>query len=137
MTIASEQASTTDGWIEQVRSGDFGAIPQPFTWNQSVELAHLINGYAAAEEIGLGELGLFANMRGSLQAATGQWDGTATELWFCLFFAHRSARHSGGAEEYGNGSTKLNALCAALRNKLQSITPTEHRLLSEWLGEGF
>ncbi|WKW50808.1 hypothetical protein [Rhodomicrobium lacus] len=118
----------TSEWIRLVQKGDFTAIPKPFVWNDSIEFAHLINGYAAASEIGI-DLPDFANMKASAARATGSWDGTATELWLCLFYEHRRARHSGEPEECGEGANHLDPLCATLRSKLQDIGAQERGLL--------
>jgi hypothetical protein len=126
-------------WLHRVRRGEFDAVPNPFFWTQSIDLAHLIHGYDLAQEIGIGELGPFANAKVGIAEATGCWEGTATELWLCLFYEQRRARHidCGDAEESVEGPQPfLDALCQALRLRLQVVGNQERALLMKWIARG-
>ena len=104
-------------WVERFVAGDVQAMPEDFGWATSARFAHLIDGYALAPKMGLGELGAFANGRADRARETGTWEGSAVELWLCLFFEHRRARHSGYDPE-GDALASLDALCRALRAAL-------------------
>lgn len=122
-------------WLDLVRKGQFDKIPDPLPWVDSIEFGHLIRGYDAAREIGIHELGAFANAKSSYAQASGRWEGTATELWLCLFYEHRRSRHSGEPEEYDiNGDHgHMNALCGALRERLQAVSKCERNILVGWM----
>lgn len=116
-------------WLPHCRAGCFESIPNPFAWNDSIEFAHLIQGYEVAKTIGITELGDFANAKLRHAESTGGWAGTPLELWLCLFFEHRRARHGGGSESYAEGAHPLlDALCGELRACLQRL-PREDALL--------
>lgn len=124
---AERPVAAGEGWIERVRAGQFEAIPNPFTWNESVEFGHLINGDEVAQTLGITELGNFANPKLAHAEAKGRWVGTPLELWLCLFFEHRRARHGGETESYAEGPHPLlDALCQSLRDALQRLSPPEH-----------
>lgn len=80
--------------LAPVARGDLSAIPADLCWDNSVYLAHLINGYELAPAAGLGDCGRFVNGRHDL-AETGRWVGDLLELWVCLYFEHRRWRHFG------------------------------------------
>ena len=42
-------------WVHQVRSGNFGAVPDALDWNNSLRFAHLVDGYGICEILGLGD----------------------------------------------------------------------------------
>lgn len=117
-------------WLAEVRGGNFAAIPLPFSWDHSIEFAHLIDGYALADTIDIGQLSPFANARLDQARAEGFWSGTAIELWCCLFFEHRRYRHMGEGEPTGPDLALLNDLCATLRLQLQTVTNADRRTLT-------
>lgn len=104
-------------WVEKAIGGDWSAIPDDFDWSQSAVFAHVINGYELAPALGCGDAGDFANRRGEAARRTGSWEGSALELWICLFFEHRRYRHF-GCEPEGEDLRRLNALCQQLRSVL-------------------
>ncbi len=114
-----------DAWIQLARRGDFTALPQPFTWSQTSEFAHLIHGYRVSESLGLGPLRIWANQRINEARRAGQWRGTATELWLCTFYEHRRYRHMGEGDPTGPELDLLNQLCRELRARLQLVSETE------------
>lgn len=115
---------TADGpaWLKDVAEGRFSSIPESFCWADSFKLAHFINGYELAPQLGLGECGPFANAKEDEARATGTWSGTAVELWLTLFYRHRGYRHSGN-DPYGEDLASMDSLCAALRRAL--VVPAE------------
>ena len=115
----STLANEDDGWLDQVRGGDFAAIPHAPTWLQSARLAHLLNGYATSIDVGLGNLHGWANERADEAAQTGSWRGTAIELWLCLFYEHRRWRHF-GCEPEGQDRELAAHLWRQLRSELQT-----------------
>ncbi|WP_162559759.1 hypothetical protein [Methylobacterium radiodurans] len=133
---AEPQVAVKEGWIDAVQGGRFDAIPNPFHWNDSIELMDLLDGYEVAREIGITKLSAFANAKLSHAEATGCWPGTALELWLCLFFEHRRARHSGEPEEYAEGPHPVrDALCQSLRDALQRLSDHERSDLTGWLAK--
>ena len=122
-------------WLDLVRKGQFDKIPNPLPWIDSIEFGHLIQGYDAARDIGIHELGPFANAKSSHAQASGRWEGTAAELWLCLFYEHRRYRHSGEPEEYDieGAHGHMNALCGALRERLQTAPLGERDRLVKWM----
>lgn len=122
-------------WIRRVRQGDFTAIPDPFTYGQSSRFSHLINGYRISIDMGWSELPVWANQRCVEAARTGQWRGTALELWCVLFHERRRNRHSGEGALFGREITLQNRLCATLRDKLQVMNADEHALIQHFIIE--
>ncbi|PBB20404.1 hypothetical protein CK219_10570 [Mesorhizobium sp. WSM4313] len=109
--------------------GDFSAIPIRFTWNQSDRFAHFLNGYEIAG--GIDRLAEISNAMSAEFRRTSQWRGTALELWLCLFFQHRTRRHT-GSEENDPG---LDDLCDALRKALNRLSYVESELLTSRLAQ--
>jgi hypothetical protein len=116
-------------WIERVRQGDFSAIPNPLTWEQTSTLSHLLHGYRTSLSLSLGELRVWANQRAREAARTGTWHGTALELWLCLFYERRRYRHMDEGEPEGRDLQLLNQLCQQLRCTLQTLSPEERVLI--------
>ena len=131
---AERSVAPCNGWLEQVRAGRFDEMPNPLNWTESVKFAHLIDGHEAARTLGITELGDFANAKLANAEARGCWAGTPLELWLCLFFEHRRARHGGEPESYSEGPHHVrDALCRELRAGLQHLAPAERRELGGWL----
>jgi len=106
-------------WLQDVLRGDFLKIPDTLDWESAQELALVIDGYALAPLLGLGECGEFANDRAEEAKSTGRWAGTAIELWLCLFFEQRRWRQF-DCDPEGEDKAQLNSLCIDLRNALIS-----------------
>jgi hypothetical protein len=112
-----EHGAREEPWLSEVAAGKWSAIPEDFSWDRSCGFAQLINGYEVALALGLAGAGEFANERHRAAEQSGTWEGTALELWICLFFEHRRYRHFGRGPE-GRGLVLLNALCQQLRAAL-------------------
>lgn len=122
--------ATEPYWIVRVRHGDFAALPEPFTWEETSEFAHLIHGYRISESLGLGQLRVWANKRINEARRSGQWTGAAIELWLCLFYEHRRYRHMDEGDPEGDELGLLNQLCTQLRAKLQDLDADEHVVIT-------
>lgn len=109
-------------WVKRVSQGGFEAIPDPFTWRQSAQFAHLIAGYEITggfEECAAASERVEYNFR-----STGEWQGSPLDLWMTLYFQHRACRHSGWDLE-DDECIVFDSLCEALRNKLVRLDPAE------------
>lgn len=103
-------------WLAEVQAERWEAIPPDLTYEESVELAHLVDGYELARLAGLGDPAAYLDRTMSAARETGQWTGSALELWVTLFFLHRSDRQAG---EFADTANPLrDALCRALRARL-------------------
>jgi hypothetical protein len=109
-------------WSDQVRVGDFSAIPIPFTWNQSAEFAHLINGYDLTGSV---ETCFRIRDRVRLEIrATGRSTASSIDSWIALFMEHRGYRHSGLPPDR-HERVFLDLLCERLRVQLVALGPKE------------
>jgi len=79
-------------------------------WQESGRFAHFLDGYREAG--GFSDLSRLALTMADEARATGVWRGSACELWLCLFYEHRAARHTGSDPAHGD------ALCDPLRGRL-------------------
>jgi hypothetical protein len=144
--MSDPQIANHAEWIGGVRAGEFEAIPETFAWKDSAEFAHLINGYELARKLGLGReptlngeaapddvgpvgpLGNFANRKREEAKKEGRWDGSAIELWICLFFEHRRERWASACLP-ADPDPMLDELCRTLRAKLVAVPPQERSAL--------
>jgi hypothetical protein len=113
-----EPNSGTLSWLLRVRDSDFTAIPEGLDWDGSVELAHLVDGYALAEEAGLGDPMDYAERRLTCAQALGTWLGGPLELWITLFLEHRRWRFSNPYEPGTEMQALLDRLVRQLREAL-------------------
>lgn len=111
-------------WIEAARSGKFELLPEGMDWNSSTYLAQLINGYEVSLALGWDELSTLATGMNEVERQTGRWDGSAMQLWLCLFYEHRRYRHSGYPPE-GDNLARLERLCSALVGALHAADANE------------
>lgn len=110
-------------WLDRVRAGDFSAMPEAFTWEDSAAFAHLLH-YDVSVALDLGDLAFWANERADEAAITGSWRGSAIELWLCIFYEHRRFRHF-GFEPAGADRDLIARLWQQLRSQLQVIGDDE------------
>jgi hypothetical protein len=82
-------------WLQRVQAGDFEVIPRNLSWGDSVELAHLIDGYELVKRAGWADPFRFAETRLALATLRGEWSGGPAELWISLFLEHRRWRMAG------------------------------------------
>lgn len=120
----SDDASDEAAWLDRVRAGEFSAMPEAFTWEDSAAFAHLLHGYDVSSALDLGELAFWANERAGEAAMTGAWRGSTVELWLGLFFEHRRFRHF-GFEPAGADRKLIVRLWQQLRSQLQVIGDDE------------
>lgn len=114
----------TPDWEKGVAAGNFNAMPDPFLWEESARLAHLVNGYDIAGSFEA--LSAFANGRTEQARLSGKWEGDALELWLCLFFEHRRWRHFGTKPE-GEELQLLDRLCETLRHQLSRLSEGDRK----------
>lgn len=93
--------------------------PGRLTWDNSVDLAHLVDGYALAERAGLGDVFLFADANLAKAIATGDWPGDLLQLWVALFLEHRRWRQA-PIDPDPEIRRLLDHLCEQLENSLVS-----------------
>ena len=117
------KAMFTLSWELQAHEGHFEAVPTPFVWADSATFAHLLNGY---EIMGPDALARLANQKCAAAEAGEGWDGSATNLWMCLFFEHRRWRHA-GIDPEGRALHALDSLCEALRERLLAPGEAERK----------
>lgn len=104
-------------WLAAVRGGQFNAIPANLDWQRSAHLAHLIDGFVLAPEIGVAEPYVFADGALADAQATGQWRGSPARLWLALFMEHRRWRQS-DSEPGPEAVALLDRLVQALTSSL-------------------
>ena len=103
-------------------------MPNPFTWDQSVKFAHIIDGYGVAG----GVERCMAITQNAIDSEPDPDDraASALTLWVALFGEHRRHRHSG----YPPGQEArlyLDALCEELGRRLRALNPDDRdRLLA-------
>ena len=114
-------------WERLAVKGDFSAMPIPFAWDQSGRFAHFLNGYEVAG--GMDALAELSNAMSSRAGKIGKWDGSALDLWLCLYFQHRAHRHMGSED----GDPILDELCETLRAALNRLSPDEAMALASRL----
>jgi hypothetical protein len=121
--IAEER--TLKNWERKALRGDFSDVPPDLDWNRSATIAHFIEGY---EIVGDAPLGLqdFVNEARVVAKATGNWRGTARDLWLCLFGEHRRARFFDDRPS-GENLAILNKLCATFAQSLHDLSSDECR----------
>lgn len=120
----NEPSGRMKSWLAKVYAGDFTKMPIQITEREFFELHSAIDGYRIAEEFGYGDLSGLADLSWRMVRQfeeAGRWSGSALELWLCLFFQCRAARHSDGPLEEG----MWRSLYQALREALQNLTDTD------------
>ncbi|MBZ9873181.1 hypothetical protein LB542_20255 [Mesorhizobium sp. BR1-1-9] len=116
-------------WERLALKGDFSAMPSPFTWAQSARLAHFLNGYEVAG--GMNRLADLSNVMSAQASTTGKWQGSALDLWLCLFFQHRAHRHMG----LEDSDPRLDELCETLRVALNRLNREEAKVFASYLAK--
>lgn len=91
-------------------------VPPDLTWDRSVHIAHLIDGYDLAEHALLGDPAAFLTRIRAEAELSGAWSGTALELWVVLFLEHRRDHFQGpiGINVEQVQPPMLDDLCRAL-----------------------
>lgn len=112
----SEMAGTVDEANAQTL-----VVPAPCA-SEWFEFAHLLDGYAVAEQLGT-DLADLANTQEATHRATSAWPGSLLELRLALFFQARALRFAHGLEE----SPDHQALIANLLNAIASANDERQR----------
>ncbi len=81
--------------IRNIRRGDFEAIPVDIDWDGVQEAALLISFY---DLDGTEKVQAETNRLRAIAEKTGEWDGTALELWRSLFGEQRRQRFNWGSD---------------------------------------
>jgi hypothetical protein len=115
--LCSRPAPEGAAWLQRVPAGGFGCIPDDLSWETSVALAHLIEGYDLVKQAGWGDPYRFAETRLALATMTGGWSGGPAELWASLFLEHRRWRMA-GTDPDAPQRALLDRLCSQLRQGL-------------------
>jgi hypothetical protein len=112
------RAEPAEGWLAAVQAGAFEAIPQDLGWEGSVELAHLIDGYDLAEQLGIEDPFEYAERQLAAAESNVRWSGNALELWITLFLEHRRWKFSSPMEPEREMQALLDRLVLQLRDAL-------------------
>lgn len=90
--LLGRPGSVDPAWLHEVSAGRFAAIPDNLCWDDSCGLAHLIDGYELAREVGLGDPFEFEQRQLDHALQTRKWLGGPAVLWITLFLEHRRWR---------------------------------------------
>lgn len=77
-------------------------IPDRLPWSDSIEIAHIVDGYELASIAGFGDGQVYQAASRARAVASGRWAGSTLELWVQLFLEHRREK-SGGAIGFNVG----------------------------------
>lgn len=110
------------------RGVDVGAIDSAglLSWEDSAPLAHMIDGYELCEAAGLGDATSYVDRMKERAVTSGQWRGSALELWIALFLEHRRDHFGGflpGIDLTTDPPPLVDDLCSALVNAIRKIFP--------------
>lgn len=101
-----------------------GQLAASLTWNNSAPIAHMIDGYALAAEVGIKDPVAFVDRMRTEAERCGRWEGSALELWLALFIEHRRDHFSGpvGVALDPAPPPLHDELCAALSDALSTLS---------------
>lgn len=116
-------------WERLALMGDFSAMPVRFRWEESGRFAHFIDPNRIAG--GFDALCDKAFAMSEHARRMGHWQGSAFDLWLCLFFQHRAQRHA--SSDY-TGSPMLEQLCEDLRIALGELSREEAMTIASKIG---
>jgi len=105
-------------WLHMAREGRFASIPHDCDWENSGDLAHLIDGYALLEQARGCDPSIFADEVLSVATQTGRWPGGPRDLWTALFLEHRRWRLADPHEPDAAQRALLDTLVHQLRESL-------------------
>jgi len=111
-----------ENWRQRMRAGDFIAIRAGLHFENSVELAHLIDAY----ELTGGSGRCSSILRRCLEHCSAGYDcgASALDLWIAIFYAHRGHRHAGTRPD-GEERLALDRLARELRAALLALKPRQ------------
>lgn len=110
----------SQGWVGEVYAGNLNAVPQDLRWEDSVHLAHLIDGYELTQSLGLGDPFAFQARQLTHAIETGRWAGGPAVLLTTLFLEHRRWRFANPATPDPETELLLDHLCRQLATSLKS-----------------
>ncbi|WP_324751000.1 hypothetical protein SH591_06310 [Sphingomonas sp. LY54] len=120
--ISIEPGSEQPCWVREVGCGNFSAVPDSLTWETSLPLAMLVDGYGLAKQAGFGDPMEFEGQQLEAALETGTWGGGTIELWVTLFLQHRRWRFSSPYEPDPEMKKLLDRLVFQLRTALKQST---------------
>jgi hypothetical protein len=130
------QPSSSDDttWLDQVKAGDFSAIPDPFMWDQALLFSQAIgNMYRHARAVGLPRPSDLYEERLEEAKRMRRWRGTTVELWVILWYSYRLGMMALDLPARGD-EPYLDQLCIQLRRQLQNLSPDNRAILMTLIG---
>lgn len=94
--------------------------PDRLVWANSIDLAHLIDGYGLARRAGFGDPFSLWEPRSAIARETGSWPGDLLELWVTLFLEHRRWRMASPYGPDAETERLLDRLCEQVQQALRS-----------------
>jgi hypothetical protein len=95
-------------WVQEVLSGNFAAAEPDATWEEMSAVALALDGFEAAEQLGLGDVHDYVRERGDRAIEQGQVDdATLLDQWLLLFSVQRGILREGlqgRDEKYGTAA---------------------------------
>ena len=119
--IAGRAEGGGPDWLNTVRQGHFTAIPQGLGWDDSAELALLVDGYALLGSCRTDDADAYLQSQIAQARMGGIWPGGPVELWTTLFIEHRRWRFSSPFEPEPDHVVLLDRLVSQLRAALTSV----------------
>lgn len=119
-SISEPPDSSTPDWVREIYAGGHDALPSDLRWEDSVHFAHLVDGYALAGTLGLGDPIEFETRQLAHAVETGRWAGGPAVLWVTLFLEHRRWRQASPATPDVETELLLDRLCRQLATSLKT-----------------
>ena len=124
---------SAEPWLRRVRAGDFSAIPVDLRWDDThpgfADLLGDLHRHRA--RLGLPKPQVLIAKNLEVAKRTGRWPGSALEMWATLQASTMAmmmiALDLPAAEE---DWVHLDSLCVQLRERLQTVSPTERAILT-------
>jgi hypothetical protein len=119
-SMSEQPDPVAQGWVREVHAGRFDAVPEDLRWEDSVHLAHLVDGYGLAQSLGLGDPFDFEAKQFAHAIETCRWAGGPAVLWTTLFLEHRRWRQACPVTPDSETELLLDRLCRQLATSLKS-----------------
>lgn len=121
-------------WLERVRQGCFGVIPESLGWEDSTELALLIDGYGLLGSNRIEDADAYLQSRIARARAVGHWCGGPVELWTTLFIEHRRWHFS---SPYGPDAEHIALLDRLVSQLRAALNPLQNSSIQTLLSSSF